>query len=390
MPIEIIGPLLTNQATEIHPGGPPIDRAFLRRLVRATEKADYDRVLVTLTSVIPDPLYVTTYAAAHTERLGFLIAHRPGFTQPTVTARQFATLDEITGGRIALHTISGGIEAEQRRDGDFLDKPSRYDRSGEYLRVLKQAWTAERPFDHEGRFYRIRGGEPAPTYQRPRIPIFFTGSSPDAYRVGGAETDVYAFFGQPLDQISEEIQNVRAAADAAGRSQSPRISVSFRVIIGATEKLAWEQAERILLTVRQRLARFGGPKELDGQPKEAPPASFQRQLEAARRGERHGKVLWTALAAVTGYGGNKITLVGTPDTIVEALLEYVDIGVSTLLLTGFDVYDDTVAIGRELIPLLRQEVARRDRQRIADGEPPLGAAPVGAAGWRAAPAPATA
>ncbi|WP_043603454.1 MULTISPECIES: hypothetical protein [Protofrankia] len=58
--------------------------------------------------------------------------------------------------------------------------------------------------------------------------------------------------------------------------------------------------------------------------------------------------------------------------------------------TRFDVYDDTVAIGRELIPLLRQEVARRDRQRIADGEPPLGAAPVGAAGWRAAQAPATA
>ncbi|CAO5179636.1 alkanesulfonate monooxygenase [Frankia sp. AiPs1] len=382
MPIEIIGSLLTNRGSEISPGGPLVDRPFLRRFAQASEAADFDRVLVTLTSVIPDPLPVTVYAAAHTERLGFLIAHRPGFVQPTVTARQFATLDELTGGRVALHAISGGIEAEQRRDGDYLDKSSRYQRTGEYLRILKRAWTATDPFDHDGRFYRIRAAAPTRPYQQPRIPIYFAGSSPQAYQVGGAEADVHAFFGQPLDQIAEEIRHVRAGAQAAGRVEGPRVSVSFRVILGATEEVAWERARQILAVTRQRLAQFGAPKELDGQPAEQPAVGFQRQLRAAERGEHHGRALWTALATATGYGGNKIALVGTPDTVAGELARYVDLGVSTVLLSGFELYDDTVTFGRELIPLLRQEVAHRDRRRLAGGHAPLGAATVGGAGWR--------
>jgi alkanesulfonate monooxygenase len=384
MPIEIIGSLLTNRGSEIHPGGPLIDYPFLRRLVRASEQADFDRVLITQISAIPDPLPVTVYAAARTERLGFLVAHRPGFVQPTVTARQFATLDELTGGRVALHAITGGIEAEQRRDGDFLDKSSRYQRTGEYLQILRRAWTASAPFDHDGRFYRLRGAVPTRPRQQPRIPIFFAGSSPEAYQVGGAQADVHAFFGQPLDQIAEEIRQVGAAADAAGRAQAPRISVSFRVILGATEQLAWEHAAHILAVTRQRLADHGGLKVLDGQPKEPPAVGFQRQLRAAQRGERHGNALWTALATATGYGGNKIALVGTPDTVAAALAEYVDLGVSTVLLSGFDLDDDAVTFGRELIPLLRQEVAHRDRRRLAVGQPPVGSAPVGDAGWRTA------
>jgi alkanesulfonate monooxygenase SsuD/methylene tetrahydromethanopterin reductase-like flavin-dependent oxidoreductase (luciferase family) len=59
-------------------------------------------------------------------------------------------------------------------------------------------------------------------------------------------------------------------------------------------------------------------------------------------------------------GGNSTALVGTPDTVAQALLDYVDLGVTTPLIRGYDPLEDAVDYGRELIPLVRAEVARRD------------------------------
>jgi alkanesulfonate monooxygenase len=69
--------------------------------------------------------------------------------------------------------------------------------------------------------------------------------------------------------------------------------------------------------------------------------------------------LWTEIAALTGAQGNSTGLVGTPEQVAESLLEYYDIGITTFLIRGFDPLDDAVAYGRELLPLVRQEVARR-------------------------------
>ena len=86
----------------------------------------------------------------------------------------------------------------------------------------------------------------------------------------------------------------------------------------------------------------------------------QRLLAAAAKGELHDRALWTPLAAATGAGGNSTALGGTPETVAQALLDYVDIGVTTLLIRGYDPYDDAVDYGRHVLPLVRAEVARRD------------------------------
>ena len=87
----------------------------------------------------------------------------------------------------------------------------------------------------------------------------------------------------------------------------------------------------------------------------------QRLLEAAAQGEIHDKRLWTPIAAATGAGGNTTALVGTPEQVAEALLDYYDIGCTTLLIRGFEPLQDAIDYGRELIPLVRAEVARRER-----------------------------
>ncbi len=381
MPVEFIGMISTRDQSEIRrSSGPVVDRDYVRRFARAHEDAGFDRVLIGYSSSQPDGTQVAAYAAAHTDQLSFLVAHRPGFVAPTLAARTFATLDQFAGGRIAVHIITGGSDGEQRRDGDYLSKDERYDRTDEYLDIVKQAWTAQAPFGYQGRYYQLEDFHAdVRSPQQPRIPLYFGGSSEAAYRVGGKHADVYALWGEPLAETAEQIAAVRAAAAAAGRSEPPRISVSFRPILGPTEDLAWERAHRILQTTRANLEAFKGQWRWGLGGSEPQNRGSQRLLAAAAKGELHDRALWTPLASATGAAGNSTALVGTPETVAQALLDYVNIGVTTLLIRGYDPYDDAIDYGRQLLPLVREEVARRDRQEPTAAVPAAAGVPTGAA-----------
>jgi alkanesulfonate monooxygenase len=255
MPVEFIGMIGTKDQSEIrNTGGPVIDRDYVRRFSRAHEDAGFDQVLIGYASTQPDGTQVAAYAAAHTERLGFLIAHRPGFVAPTLAARTFATLDQFTGGRIAVHVITGGSDAEQRSEGDFLGKDERYARTDEYLDIVKQAWTSDAKFSYDGKYYQVENFvSQVKSDQQPRIRLYFGGSSTAAFRVGGKHADTFALWGEPLAETRQQIDSVHAAARAAGRAGLPGISVSFRPILGPTEELAWERAHRILETTKENL-----------------------------------------------------------------------------------------------------------------------------------------
>jgi len=360
MTVEFIGMIGTRDVSETRaPSGPPIDPGYVRRFARAHEDGGFDRILIGYSSSSPDGTQVAAYAAAHTERLGLLVAHRPGVVFPTTAARVFATLDQLTGGRVAVHTITGGSDAEQRRDGDYLSKDDRYARTGEYLTILRRAWSSPEPFSHEGRFYKFEDfslqAQPAH-----RIPLYFGGSSPAAYRVGGAKADTYALWGEPLKETAEQIASVQAAAAAAGR-EPLGISVSFRPILAATDELAWDRAERILAAISPGNSDFR--RVLGGSQPEN--TGSQRLLAAAARGNRHDRALWTATAAASGAQGNTTALVGSPETVARALLDYVDLGVTTILIRGYDPLDDAVDYGRHLIPLVRQELRHRALAGVA-------------------------
>jgi alkanesulfonate monooxygenase len=372
MPVEFIGMIGTKDQSEIrNTAGPVIDRDYVRRFARAHEDAGFDRVLIGYASTQPDGTQVAAYAAAHTERLGFLVAHRPGFVAPTLAARTFATLDQFTGGRIAVHIITGGSDAEQRADGDYLGKDERYARTDEYLDIVKRTWTSNERFSYHGKHYQLEDNvSQVKSDQRPRIRLYFGGSSEAAYRVGGKHADTFALWGEPLAETKQQIDSVNAAAKAAGRTDVPGISVSFRPILGPTEELAWERAHRILETTRENVEAFRaqwGTKTrswpLGGDKPEN--TGSQRLLAAAAKGELHDRALWTPLAQATGAGGNSTALVGTPDTVAQALLDYVDIGVTTLLIRGYDPYDDAIDYGRHVLPIVREEVAKRDAERAA-------------------------
>ncbi|WP_328955175.1 LLM class flavin-dependent oxidoreductase [Kitasatospora purpeofusca] len=367
MPVEFLGIAATADGTETTASTTAaFDRDYTLRLARAHEDHDWDRVLFAYGSGSPDPAPAAAFIASRLDRLQILLAHRPNVSYPTFAAKTFATLDRISDGRLTVHFITGGNDHEQQREGDFLTKDERYDRTREYIRIVKKAWTSREPFDHEGTHYRFHDfvSDVFPV-QEPRPGVSFGGSSEAAYAAGGAEADIYCLWGEPLARTAEQIERVLEAARQAGRADAPRIQVAFRPIIAPTEELAWEKAHRTVAAIKTR--REGGDLIRRGRPAGTGPenAGSQRLLEIAEAGERYDRALWTPTAAATGGAGNSNALVGTPETVAQALLDYYDLGVDILSARGYHLVDDAIDFGRYVIPIVREEVAKRDAARAA-------------------------
>ncbi|MEU9000806.1 LLM class flavin-dependent oxidoreductase [Streptomyces sp. NPDC048551] len=377
MPVEFLGIAATNDGSETTArSGAAFDKEYTLRLARAHEDHGWDRVLFAYGSGSPDPAPAAAYIASRLDRLRILLAHRPNVSYPTYAAKTFATLDQISDGRLTVHFITGGNDHEQGREGDTLTKDERYARTREYIRIVKKIWTTREPFDHEGEHYRFHDfvSDVFPV-QQPRPDVSFGGSSPAAYAAGGAEADVYCLWGEPLAETARQIEEVRAAARAAGRTDAPRIQVAFRPIIAPTEELAWEKAHRTLGAIERR--RQAGPvrRHRGGVTQAAAPENTgsRRLIAIAEAGERYDRALWTKTAAATGGAGNSNALVGTPETVAQALLDYYDLGVDILSARGYDLLDDAVDFGRYVIPLVRAEVAKRDAERDAERDAAAGA-----------------
>ena len=359
MSIEFIGIAHTRPGSESEAVGsdvPPIQPEYLYAIAQAHEQSGFDRVLVAHSSASPDGFTIADQILTHTNHLGVLLAHRPGFVSPTYAARKYATLDAFHPGRIALHTITGGDDKEQARDGDLTDKSTRYRRTDEFLSIVRSEWNSAEPFDFEGEFYTVKGGwsgvRPAPG----GIPIYFGGASADAIRVGGKHADVYAFWGEPLAGIAERIRDVRAAALPYDRD--PRFSVSLRPIPAATEAEAWARAAEILELTKERTGQLQKAWGWGGQKRDhAAARGSQRLLEYAAQGDVHDKRLWTAIAKETGAAGNSTALVGSYEQVAESLLDYVNLGVSTLLIRGFSPLEDAKDYGN-LVRLVREQADR--------------------------------
>ena len=134
MSVEFIGFITNNNSSEtIVRIGPVLDRHYIETVAKAHETAGFDRALLAFHSTSPDCLQVGQHVLGVTDRLSVLIAQRPGFTAPTLIARQLATVDQLSGGRVALHVITGGNATELKQDGNTIDdKDERYARTDEF------------------------------------------------------------------------------------------------------------------------------------------------------------------------------------------------------------------------------------------------------------------
>src|SRR3954466_4236824 len=135
-------------------GRRPADIDYLSLVAKAADQLGFEAVLTPTGTWCEDSWLTTAALSRETQRLKFLVAFRPGFVSPTLAAQQAATFQRLSGGRLLLNIVTGGSTEEQRRFGDWLDHDERYDRTAEFLTVVRGAWSGT-PFDYTGRYYDV-------------------------------------------------------------------------------------------------------------------------------------------------------------------------------------------------------------------------------------------
>lgn len=361
MPVEITGLVSHNKGTPLHHAPQDeFDPVALLNSAKAQEAAGYDRVLIANNSLTPDSHTIAAHVLAGTDKLKVLLAHRPGFIAPTMAARMLTTIDRLAPGRMAVHIIAGPNDKELEADGDFTAKPDRYARADEYVGIMRRIWSTTEPIDHQGRFYRF--SQAFSPVKPGRITVSWAGTSPESIAACGRHADLFAMSGDTLANIADHRDKVVQAAH--GRPIDFMMTVL--VILGDTEAQAWEKAEGVLNDFRAMMARQSatqGPSNFA-----QPTHSGNAILASAQSAHRHDRCLWLGITELAqGRFGNQAALVGTPDQVCAALMDYYAMGVTRFLIRGFRPDQDVPEYGEKLFPRLR--AAALDHDLLFQGVP---------------------
>jgi len=189
---------------------------FQRLLVPAEREPDPRSGMQVYRSVL-DPVVSLAHLAGRTDRirLGVAVLNLP-FVSPALLAKQLATLDILSNGRLDVGLGVGWSKVEFAASGVPLERRGR--RAEEFLRALRALWTDE-VVEFDGEFYRIppARAEPKPL-QRPHPPVLLGGSAEVALRRAGRVADGWiSASNADLRHIDRPIATVRQAAEQAGR-----------------------------------------------------------------------------------------------------------------------------------------------------------------------------
>jgi alkanesulfonate monooxygenase len=338
----------SGDSRNIVPGGGGHGRAatieYLTQIAQAADNLGFDAVVTPTGTHCEDAWLVTAALSQRTSRLRFLVAFRPGITNPTLAAQQAATFQRLTGGRLLINIVTGGDSFEQRRFGDWLSHDERYARTDEFMTILRGAWSGEL-FDFGGWHYKVRGA----TVLDPPDPIpeiFFGGASSTAEDVAARHVEVYLMWGEPPQMARERIERVREKAEALGRAI--RFGIRLHVITRDTEREAWAEANRLLDTMDPALTdaaqQLLSKSESVGQ---------QRMLSlhgGSREDLEVSPNLWAGVGLVRPGAGT--ALVGSHEQVAERIFEYHELGLDEFILSGHPHLEEAYAVGEGVLPLV--------------------------------------
>ncbi|MBY5897648.1 FMNH2-dependent alkanesulfonate monooxygenase [Rhizobium leguminosarum] len=329
---------------------------YLTQIAQAVDRLGYSGVLLP-TGVACEESFVTAAAlAAKTEKLQFLVAIRPGTASPAYYARLATTLDRISNGRLLLNIVVGGSPAELAGDGIHLEHDERYAHAEEFFTVFEEL-LEKGTASFDGKYIKATNARLGfPSVQNPRPPLYFGGSSDAGIDFSVGRVDKYLTWGEPPAQVAEKITKVRKAAGERGREVSFGIRLHF--IVRETDDEAWEAAERLIRhldddTIREAQERFVQESDSVGQ-----------KRMAALHGGRHDKLevspnLWAGVGLVRAGAGT--ALVGSPKTVAARLREYQEIGIDTVIGSGYPHLEEAYRVAELLFPELG---ITRDQQRL--------------------------
>ena len=325
-------------------GARAVDLPYLQQIAQAAEQLGYGGVLIPTGRSCEDSWIVAASLIAVTRRLKFLVALRPSTVSPTVSARQAATLDRLSEGRLLVNVVAGGDSGDLAADGTFLSHDERYEHAREFLDVWTRLLSGE-TVDYEGKHIRVKGAKQLfPPVQKPYPPLYFGGSSDAAHDLAADKVELYLTWGEPPEEVAKKFADVRARAAKQGRTV--KFGVRLHVIARETNEQAWAAAEELIKylddeTIAKAQNAFSG-MDSEG----------QRRMRALHGGSRAqleiSPNLWAGVGLVRGGAGT--ALVGDGETIARRLKEYQDIGADTFVLSGYPHLEESYRFAELVFP----------------------------------------
>lgn len=266
------------------------------------EDGGFQKIVVDDSAGLLTNMDLASQVLDRTSSLEVVLTHWAGVVDPTVAARQLASIDRKSGGRLALRMIGEPLsddDAERRPVGHTVV----WRRIDEYLVLLKRLWSNDRPFDHEGAFYSIKGGYvPRKGPHGADLIIRMGGQSGTALKVAGRHADVFELAPGSIDDVRQLMERVRAAAAEHGRAGKLRFALPVRIHQGAY-----------------------------------------------------------------GTGQKAVDVAGPPAQAALSLLAYAALGIDEFMIVGVDAPREIATVGRETIALLRNSLARRETDAFQPG-----------------------
>jgi FMN-dependent oxidoreductase (nitrilotriacetate monooxygenase family) len=341
-----------------------------------------------------EPITVLAALAMATKRIGMIATASTTYTEPFNLARQFASLDHISNGRVGWNIVTSWLAAAARNfgDSDQVSHADRYARGEEFMAVVKSlwdSWAADaviddrsggsyarpdriRPINHKGEYYQVAGPLNVPRCPQGQPVLVQAGSSDTGRHFAARHAE--AVFTAHMEKATAQAFYANLKALVAGQGRAPDevlILPGLSPMIASTEA----EAQRLAREVnelsdpevgRKRLSgRFGG-HDFSHLPLDRPlaPEDFPDpgSVEAARsRAEvilslvrREKPTLRQLLASLAGARGH-FTFAGTPEQVADLIEDWFSDGAADgfnimppLLPAMLDVFNANV------IPLLQR------------------------------------
>ena len=319
--------------------GMPVAWPYLRDLAVDSERHGFDLTLIAELNLndikghrapAADAWTLGSALAAVTTRLELMLAVRPNYHAPSLTAKALSTLDLIAPGRVSLNVVSSWWADEARQYGMPFDvHDARYQRTEEWLTVLRRLLT-EPTVDHHGALYDLEGAilEPKPGKA---VDVYMGGESPRALQVISEHGDAYVMHGDAPEVVADRIKRISDLRAEAGRPPL-RFGLSGYVIVRDTEAEARAELDRVL-DVRSSAEAYASYQDFVRGSQLESEVSL-REYSVSNRGLRAG-------------------LVGTAEQVADRIRAYEQAGVGLMLLQFSPQAEEMARFGAQVIPLFR-------------------------------------
>jgi FMNH2-dependent dimethyl sulfone monooxygenase len=310
---------------------------YVRDLAKKAETIGYDLTLIAELNLNDikgvdapslDAWSTAAALAAVTEKLELMVAVRPTFHNPALLAKQAATVDQISHGRLTLNVVSSWWKDEATKYGVHFDEhDDRYARTSEWLDVVDGCWKTQ-GFSYKGTYYDVRENVLSPKpVSKPRPTLYAGGESETAKNLIAAKCNAYLMHGDAPEAVGKKIADMRERREKLGLGPMT-FGVAGYAVVRDSEAEALREVERIT-DVKQSARGY---------------ANYEQWVT--------GSNLQTEIS-LKDYSvsnrGLRCGFVGTPEHVSERMAEFAEVGVDLVLLQSSPQAEEMERFGAQVI-----------------------------------------